>query len=535
MQSEIAASVLQMHSIDSNADAEGVSFVRPDLHRMDNADGSARDSVVTSQLDVSRNSSLQAEPTFLCPGQSQPISRAVHLARLNAAWSVCDDCEWRNHSEGLATRTIEQTERIREHRLDSLRRTEFGVRGPYVNAIDRSVAADFARIFCRCFAELSDDSASTGASSSIKKTVASRTTLQRELMADPPSELAISHVTPTFAEISPIVLGYDGRPSSLDLFAGVLAAVREFGFPVIDIGRCTAASLAAAVRSHELSAGSLLVTGAGSASSWNGLDATDVNGDPMPVLWKDFSIRLHHESSHHPSETTERLSAIDLDRREDSAVDELLRRIRGELSKPPDRDAINRRGDVVTLGSGSRVLRLDLPDVQTRKQWSRRLSRESGTHQVEDFESSYREWLAAWFPTQGESRVLIRTDDELIHDRARWLKSRTGVELVARGTNESSEVPACRFAIVLEEDDRSFRIAGRRGELIDPERLALLINRASQATGTQISAHGDNASERFWLSDSVRQGASLKTHRIRDGLAILGFITRLIESGYLNL
>ncbi len=509
--------------------------MRPDLQRTDHGESSTHDSVVKTQHDTSPNSSSRMDPVFLCPGQSQPVSRAVHLARLNAAWSVCDGCEWRNHSEGLATRTIEQTERIREHRLDSLRRTEFGVRGPYVNAIDRSVAADFARIFCRCFAELSHESASTGASSSSKKAVASRTNLLRDLPADPPIELAVSHVTPTFAEISPIVLGYDGRPSSLDLFSGVLAAVREFGFPVIDIGRCTAASLAAAVRSHELSAGSMFVTGAGSASSWNGLDATDVNGDPMPVLWKDFSIRLHHESSGQPLETIERLNSADLERREDSAVDELLRRIRGELSKSPESDPMNQRADVASSGSGSRVLRLDLPDVQTRKQWSRRLSRESGTHQVEDFESAYREWLAAWFPTQGESRVLIRTDDELIHDRARWLKSRTGVELVTRGTHESSEVPACRFAMILDEDDRSFRLTGRRGELVDPERLALLINRASQATRTQISAHGDNASDRFWLSDSVRMGASLKTHRIRDGLAILGFIARLIESGYLNL
>ena len=92
---------------------------------------------------------------FVCPGNAAPVSRAIHLARLNAAWPGCDQCEWRFDSEGLAERTVLETERIRSQRVDGIRRTEFGIRGQYINDLDRQTAADLTRVFCACLHEQS--------------------------------------------------------------------------------------------------------------------------------------------------------------------------------------------------------------------------------------------------------------------------------------------------------------------------------------------------------------------------------------------
>ncbi|MFN9717494.1 MAG: hypothetical protein ACK58L_02305 [Planctomycetota bacterium] len=512
--------------------------MRPDHSSADELKDRFSEPFFATSGDAQRARSAASDPVFLCPGQSQPVSRAVHLARLNAAWSVCDQCEWRDHTEGLAASTIDQTERIREHRLDSLRRTECGIRGPYVNALDRSLAADFARVFCRCFAEFCEiPAASDPRTHSTDTAHLIRTTLKNRSPDDPGGELAMTHEQPAFGSISPIVLGYDGRSSSLDLFAGVLAAVRECGFPVIDIGRCTAASLTAAVRTHETCIGSLLVTGSGTPGSWNGLDALDVGGDPIPVLWKNFSIRLHHGGSENvPGMHTPRNAGLaSPEPRDDSAVDRMLRRIRGELAEQTDSADPSSSKTAASTTSARRILKLELPHADLRKKWAQRLVRESGDHRIIEFESAYREWLGAWFPSQGTSRILIRTDDRLICERIEWLKQRTGLELIPRAALDDSETPACRLSLSIDEDDRNFQLFGRRGERIEPERLALLINRATQSTPTHVSAHGDHASGRFWLSDSVRSGASLKTHRIRDSLAVAGLVVRLLESGHLLL
>lgn len=483
------------------------------------------------------------EPSFLCPGQSQPVTRAVHLARLNAAWSVCDDCEWRHHSEGLATSTIEQTERIRDHRADGLRRTEFGIRGPYINALTRSVAADFARIFCSCFS----DSDMFGTNRAVD--LRSQEEVQRRTSA---MMLASRHSTdsgtlepslmtaPLLNEIAPIAIGYDSRSSSPDLFAGTLDAVREFGIAVFDIGRCTTASIQAFMRSEDSCCGSLLVTGSGMPASWNGIDAMDAEGDPVPVIWKNFSIRLHHVATGdiESVEAAQRSIRRDEQATEDSAVDEMLRRIRGELSRAATSDMASPESLVSGQrhrSPGARQLRIDFPDPEIRQRWTRRLRRESGAHQVIAFEQSYREGLLRWYPSHGESRIVIRSDDELIHERVEWLRSQTGLELICRGTKDDADIPACRFSIWIHEDDRDFQISGRRGDVISSDRLAMMINRAIQSGASHVTAHADDITGRFWLSDSVRSGARLITDRIRDALVVLGLMAKLIETGHMNL
>lgn len=411
---------------------------------------------------------------FVCPGSSAAISRSIHLARLNAAWPGCDQCEWRFDSEGLAERTVLETDRIRSHRIDGIRRTEFGIRGQYINDLDRQTAADLTRIFCACLHERS---------SYIDPRASERLGMSppEQVRTPPIVNLATDSAPATFQSIAPIVVGYDGRSSSVDLAIGVVAACREFGLPVIDIGRCTATSILEAARSFRECCGAILLTGAGAPNAWAGLDVFDRSGDTVPVVWKDVGVKLEHVSS-----------------------------------------------DVGAF------LKLQLPDTTARARWARRLTRQSGAHNVISFEDRYRDWLLRWYPKQSTLRILVRTDDDLIQQRLAWISAVTGLEIICRSLHDSSVPPHVAMTMTVPEDDRQFQIINAANQIVTVDRLALILNRAMHSQSVHVTAHADGASGRFWISDAARIGSPGSAESIYDALATLGLVSRLMESKRLN-
>ncbi|MCA9012557.1 MAG: hypothetical protein KDB01_22555 [Planctomycetaceae bacterium] len=408
---------------------------------------------------------------FVCPGNTSPVTRAIHLARLNVAWAGCDHCEWRFDSEGLAERTVLETARIRSHRIDGIRRTEFGIRGQYINDLDRQTAADLTRVFCACLHEQSSFSElDHGERGSVNPSVQNRSS---SVSSPPETEFP----TAAFQSIAPVIVGYDGRSASVDLAIGVVAACREFGITVLDAGRCTAASIQEAVRCFAECSGSILVTGADSPNAWAGIDVFDRGGDAVPVVWKDFGVQLEH----------------------------------------------------VSLDTDS-WLKLQLPDTAQRTRWARRLSRQSGVHEVLSFEDRYRDWLLRWYPRQSSLRILMRTDDVLQQQRAAWLSQTIGLEIICRSKHDLNAPPHVGLTMTVAEDDRQFDIVNAHGQSVSTERLALAINRAMVSQTSHITAHADVASNRFWLTDAARSGDRKSTESIHDALATLGLITRLMES-----
>ncbi|MBC7964547.1 MAG: hypothetical protein H7Z17_01380 [Fuerstia sp.] len=404
---------------------------------------------------------------FVCPGNSAAVSRAIHLARLNAAWPGCDQCEWRFNSEGLAERTVLETERIRSQRVDGIRRTEFGIRGQYINDLDRQTAADLTRIFCACLHEqsaLDEEDAEARRSPREARPGQSGTTVPEAPAA-------------TFQAIAPVIVGCDGRSASVDLAIGVVAASREFGLPVMDVGRCTAASIQEAARCFHESCGAILVTGAGSPNAWAGVDVFDRRGDAVPVVWKDFGVQLEHVSS-------------------DAAP----------------------------------FLKLRLPDTQTRARWARRLTRQSGSHDVVNFEDRYRDWLLRWYPKQSGLRILVRTDDVLLLQRLARISQATGLEIICRSAQDLAVTPHVAVTMLIPEDDRQFQVLNALDQPVTSERMALALNRAMHTQSSHITAHADAASGRFWLTDAARSGARRSTESIHDALATLGLIARLADS-----
>ena len=124
----------------------------------------------------------------------------------------------------------------------------------------------------------------------------------------------------------------------------------------------------------------------------------------------------------------------------------------------------------------------------------------------------------------------MRTDDVLLQQRLVMIAQTTGLEIISRGTPDSTLTPHVALTIIIPEDDRQFHVLNAYGQPVNSERLALALNRAMHTQSSQITAHADAASDRFWLTDAARTGARQSTESIHDALVTLGLIARLTES-----
>ncbi len=405
------------------------------------------------------------ENLFVCPGATSGVSRAVHLARLHAGWSVCDQCEWRRHTEGLSEHAVDEIQRIRHFRREGLERSEFGVRGPWLNVLDRCLAERLAEVFCVCLQR------SCCSAAERTEVVPADTESRREPLRS-------------------IILGYDARAFSQDLFAGVATAVSRLGFPVHDAGRTTAAALHEAIRRTPGVLGGLLVTGAGCPTAWAGLDVFNAAGESVPVVWKDFGIRLFQtadENAAGSAGTRPVISRLQLDTR-------------------------------------------DLPET------GRRLSRSSGTVSALDTETSYRRWLSTWYVgTSGRSLVIV-SDDPLVRQRVQWLNDQGAAELVLRN-RQSVEPAAAAIQLLVEDDDRFFVIQDAEGRIYPADLLAQRLNRLLGSGFGHLTVHADAVTGRIWLTDTVLPAAGAirgsAAERIEDVLAFGGLLLRLNVGGRL--
>lgn len=205
----------------------------------------------------------QAE-TYLCPGETHPITRAVHLARLAAFYPACRECQHRNEAGVLPSQTLVQIENtIRRIERGTLF-TESGVRGVYLNELTSQVAGQMAAAFAHILWQ--------AVPLRIKSPINSQ-----------PDEIDTAEDSPDTStrETGPhVVVGYDERPSALDLVTGVVKSLRRMGCRVTDVGLVTRACFWQAVE-HLQGAGGIHVTGAGCDPAWNGLDF--VLGGAIPL------------------------------------------------------------------------------------------------------------------------------------------------------------------------------------------------------------------------------------------------------------
>ncbi len=190
---------------------------------------------------------------YTCPGEEHPISQAVHLSRLAAFYPKCRDCRHRYDTGQLPQQTIDRLQSTeRRIRRRSLFTTE-GVRGIYLNELTRSkvghVAAGLASL-------LWDE-----------------TPLLGRLTAGSADQRKSKRSGPL------VIVGYDERPSSPDIAAGVGSALRRMGCHVVDIGLTTKPCFCFTV-DHFLAAAGAYITGAGYEPAWTGLDVVGRGARP---------------------------------------------------------------------------------------------------------------------------------------------------------------------------------------------------------------------------------------------------------------
>lgn len=189
--------------------------------------------------------------SYVCPGESHPISWSVHLSRLAAYSPICRTCPFRHETGQLSSDVVDRLKQT-EHRTQ--RKTLFtaeGVRGVYLNELTRQKVGSIVSILATVLWE-----------------------------SQPVPARTAGDCHPARPVRPSVVVGYDERPSSPDIYSGVSAALRRMGCQVIDTALITRPAFLFATEHLQASAG-VYVTGAGHGPGWTGLDFVGMNGQPL--------------------------------------------------------------------------------------------------------------------------------------------------------------------------------------------------------------------------------------------------------------
>jgi len=201
---------------------------------------------------------LPADPGYACPGESPPISRSLHLARLAAGYAGCVQCPHRHATDGLPRHIIERTRKRLQRQPSQRLATTEGIRGQYVNDLTREKMGHITRHVLEI------------------------------LEAD-----RVRQFDRSVQGGLKILTGYDSRSHSPDLAMGVVAVLKQWGCEIADMGQLSRPMFDAATDQLRPDAG-LFVTGGNAPHGINGLDIIDHAGLPwcLPGKLEDLLSRL---------------------------------------------------------------------------------------------------------------------------------------------------------------------------------------------------------------------------------------------------
>ena len=317
-----------------------------------------------------------------------------------------------------------------------------------------------------------------------------------------------------------LVVGFDERRGSPDVFAGVRSAVLQNGCSIIDAGRCTAASLLNVCRDRPDAVGALFVTGSGSGPHDSGLDVFSSDGQTIAVPWQDYGVTvrvLRHNDGTDPAES-------DLSHPMRRALNEIRRSDAqdGEPSSSPDQDCVT----------------LILPSESEFGHTMFRVSRNSGSAQVVDSESLYRRWLLRWWPAKSDLPVVFEVGNRLTESRLWWLAKECELNIEVRtaadgddsGRPSDGGVSDRRPVIAIREDDRLLSVS-RGKQTISAQVLADRMNRSVRDSASHVTAHCGPEDDQVVLVDVAGPDRSESHDVITDALAASGFLLNLLRNG----
>jgi len=225
---------------------------------------------------------------YVCPGETHAISHSIHLARLSAFYSKCRECSHRNDIGHHSLQPIELSgAKVSRAARTSLLETD-GVRGVYLNELDRTRAADWSAALASM---LWDDEPRAGSARANSLGAGTRGQGDKETRGDDALVEGDAAFSPSpLVPLSPchtastrrgptVVIGFDERPASPDIVTGVALGLRRMGCQVMDLGQTTASCFQFAVQHLDAAAG-LFVTGAGCDPAWTGFDVVGRGARP---------------------------------------------------------------------------------------------------------------------------------------------------------------------------------------------------------------------------------------------------------------
>lgn len=224
--------------------------------------------------------------TYVCPGQTHSISRAVHLARLAASYPTCRECVFRDDQGSIAIEKIDDLPAL-DARKANVEITIDGFRGRHRNEFDRKTARQLTAAFASLIWEAGNRDG-----------------------------------------LPAVAVGFDQRPSSPDILAGVVEALKQMSCSVIDIGPVSYPRFAFTAEQLHADAG-VLITGAGCDPSWTGLDLwqpkaavmkRDANTDSLPTISLEDVLQRSRQSINRPSR---RAGGYRIHRNHDSYLNDL--------------------------------------------------------------------------------------------------------------------------------------------------------------------------------------------------------------------
>ena len=437
-----------------------------------------------------------ADPVYFCPGESSAVTQAVHRARLAANWPGCRNCSSRSGAESNHS--------LSESRLQ-IRPTQWGIRGVWQNALTRLKAAQLIGIVTgHLLNELETDSYET-------ETDSGSDSLQNAF----PSQLTV-------------VMGYDGRKSSPDIYAGTVSAAIQNGCHVIDTGRSTASSIQETCRTISGADLGIIVTGAGETRSVTGFDVFDARGQSVSIPWQAWGMKMRCQSESDEQERDPQIPDGPV------AMARLKQSLHGNpLSSYPAPSSINDAEAVTTI--------LEFPERTPGAASRYRVSRHSGTCQSLDTESSFRNWLQKWFPESLETRVACVCFEPLTAERLEWLfreaglaadvvagvESTSGAEQLSQRVRETH----AQWGICIAEDDRYVIVANQHGHCLTTEQLSTWINDSIRIARPHVTTHVPSDEERIVIMDAGRPNQPASHDIISDGIALMGCIFQIVQSG----
>lgn len=198
---------------------------------------------------------LPKGPQYRCPGERYDISYSVHLGRIASGFPACRNCPQRTETGELSPDLLTWLDRTDQTQPQRSLFTPEGVRGIYLNDLNRKIAGDLAGKFARLLWERNPPRVKPRSTSN---TNSEENNESNEQIESP--------------RTGPLVLvGHDERPHSPDLLTGVVQVLRRMSCQVLNAGTVPVPWFQRLMTEHQATA-AIHIGASGEAPGWSGMN-----------------------------------------------------------------------------------------------------------------------------------------------------------------------------------------------------------------------------------------------------------------------